>query len=142
VAVFSALSGACALCSCSGAVHQLPQISPGNLALAQAEVQEGGPVGLYRVMTDEQALLTLRRTVQLVRSPAEQLCREMNVSVCRWDIRASPDRSLDATARPNDLIMIYQGLRNLAWCCYILLESIAPVSDDPISGLPAVAATS
>jgi hypothetical protein len=64
------------------------------------------------------------------------------VSVCRWDIRASPDRSLDATARPNDLIMIYQGLRNLAWCCYILLESIAPVSDDPISGLPAVAATS
>ena len=78
---FLALSGACALCSCSGAVHQLPQISPGNLALAQAEVQEGGPVGLYRVMTDEQALLTLRRAVRLVRSPAERLCREMNVSV-------------------------------------------------------------
>jgi hypothetical protein len=65
----------------------------------------------------------------------------MNVGVCRWDIRASPDRSLDASARPNGLI-IYHGLRNLAWCCYILLESIAPVSDDPIIGLPGMAASS
>jgi hypothetical protein len=40
------------------------------------------------------------------------------------------------------LVVINQGLRILARCCSILLESIAPVSDDPIIGLPAVAASS
>ena len=88
-------------------MHQLPQISPGNLAPAQAEAQS-----------------------------------EMNVGVCRWDVRASPNRSLDANARPNGLIVINHELRSLARCCYILLESIAPVSDDPIIGRPAVAASS
>ena len=74
----------------------------------------------------------MRRAVQLV--PAEQLCRELNVGTD--GTFASPDRSLDASARPKGLITIYQGLRNLAWCRYIPLESIAPVSDDPISGYP------
>ena len=41
---FLALSGACLVCGCAGAVHQLPEISQGNLGLAQTEVRgAGGP---------------------------------------------------------------------------------------------------
>lgn len=46
------------------------------------------------------------------------------------------------SARPDGSIGVNQELYGLSRYCYILLESIAPVSDDPVIGLPAVAASS
>ena len=107
---FLALSGACLVCGCSGAVHQLPEISQGNLGLAQAEVQRAGGPPLRRAVTDDEVLETLRSAARRIRAPAAQVCGEMNVGVCEWKLRAVRDGSLNASAGPNGLIMINRGI--------------------------------
>lgn len=107
---FLALSGACLVCGCSGAVHRLPQISQGNLGLAQAELQAAGGPPPRRAVTDEEALEILQSAERRIRAPAAQICGEMNVGVCEWQFRASPDRSLNAGAWPNGLIVVNRGI--------------------------------
>ncbi len=107
---FMALSGACLVCGCSGAVHQLPQISQGNLGLAQAEVQGAGGPPPRRAVTDDEVLATLQSAERRIRAPAAQVCGEMNVGVCDWHFGAVRDRSMNAGAWPNGLIVVNRGI--------------------------------
>jgi predicted Zn-dependent protease len=107
---FVALGGACLLCGCAGSVHRLPQINDGNLSMAQTEVQGAGGPPQRRAVTDEEVVETLRSALRRVRPPADQICREMNVGVCDWKFRALKDRSMNAGAGPNGLIVVNRGI--------------------------------
>ena len=107
---FLALSGACLVCGCSGAVHQLPEISRRDLGLAQTEVRGAGGLPSRRSVTDEEVVEILRNAERRIRSSAAQVCGEMNVGVCQWHFRAVRDRSLNAGAGPNGLIMVNRGI--------------------------------
>ena len=61
---FMALSGASLVCGCSGAVHQLPQISRNNLGVARTEVQGAGGPPVRRFVTDEEVVEALRSALQ------------------------------------------------------------------------------
>lgn len=108
--LFVAGAGACALCGCSGALHRLPQLTSGQLSLAQTEVAGAGGPPLRRQISDDEALDTMRAALRRIRPSAEALCREMRVGVCTWNIRAVADRSLNAGAGPNGLIQINRGI--------------------------------
>jgi predicted Zn-dependent protease len=108
------LSGACLLGGCSGAVHQLPALTSGQLNLAQSEVQASSGPPQRRNVTDEEATHLLRTAIDRVRLAANQLCREMAIGDCRWTIRASDDRSLNATAGPDGLVVINRGIMEYA----------------------------
>jgi predicted Zn-dependent protease len=105
---FMALAGSCFVCGC-GAVHQLPAVSEGNIAMAQAEVRMASPP-LRRWVSDEEAAMTLRTAIQLVRAPATSLCHEMNVGVCDWKFRMSRDRDLNAGAMGYGNIVLNRGI--------------------------------
>jgi predicted Zn-dependent protease len=107
---FMALSGACLVCGCSGAVHQLPEISRGNLSLAQTEVQGAGGPPQRHAVTDDELLKILNAAGRRIHAPAAQVCGEMNVGVCQWQFRAVRDTSLNAGAGPNGLIMVNRGI--------------------------------
>jgi predicted Zn-dependent protease len=107
---FLALSGACLVCGCAGAVHQLPEISQSNLGLAQTEVQGAGGPPSRRSVTDEEVLEILRSAERRIRVPAGQVCGEMNVGVCQWKFGAVRDRSMNAGAWPNGLIVVNRGI--------------------------------
>lgn len=107
---FMALSGACLVCGCSGAVHRLPEISQGNLSLAQTEVQGAGGPPLRRVVADDEVFETLRAALRRIHAPAQQVCTEMNVGVCEWKFGVLRDRSLNAGAWPNGLIVVNRGI--------------------------------
>jgi predicted Zn-dependent protease len=111
---FMALSGACLVCGCSGAVHQLPEISRGNLSLAQTEVRGAGGPPQRRAVTDDEMLQILNAAARRIQAPAVQVCRQMNVGVCEWRFGASRDRSLNAGAGPNGLIVVNRGIVEFA----------------------------
>jgi predicted Zn-dependent protease len=106
---FLALSGACLVCGCSGAVHQLPQVSEGGLALARSEVQAAG-LPQRRVVSDDEVLATLRSATARIQPAAVQLCHEVNVGVCEWKFRALRDSSVNAGALPNGQIIVNRGV--------------------------------
>jgi predicted Zn-dependent protease len=107
---FLAFGGCGILCGCAGAVHRLPQIDSGSLGLAQSEVQSAGGAPQRRAVSDEDVTETLNAALRRIRPPADQVCREMNVGVCTWRFRVSGDRSLNASARPNGMIVINRGI--------------------------------
>jgi predicted Zn-dependent protease len=107
---FLALSGACLVCGCSGAVHQLPEISQRNLNLAQAEVRGAGGAPSRRSVTDEEVIEILRNAERRIRSSAAQVCGEMNIGVCQWQFRAVRDGSLNAGALPDGVIVVNRGV--------------------------------
>ena len=105
---FMALAGSSVVCGC-GAIHQLPAVSNGNIAAAQAEVRVAPPPQ-RRWVSDEEAAATLRTAIQLVRGPATNLCHQMNVGVCDWKFRMSRDRDLNAGAMGNGHIVLNRGI--------------------------------
>lgn len=105
-----ALAGACSVCGCSGAVHRLPQIHQDNLGLAQTEVHAAGGAPTRRAVSDEEANEVLQSAIRRILPAASQMCREMNTGVCTWQFQVSGDRSLNASARPNGLIVINRGV--------------------------------
>jgi len=107
---FFALGGACMVCGCAGAVHQLPQVSNSHLSLAQSEVQSAGGPPARRALTDEQIDEILRSALARIRPTAEQTCREMNVGICNWRVTASSNRSINAGAGANGSIFINRGV--------------------------------
>lgn len=109
-----ALSGASLVCGCSGAVHQLPQLSGSNLSLAQTEVAGAGGPPMRRPVSDQEVTETLRSALQRIRLPASQLCREMSVGVCDWKFRAMADRSMNASASLNGVITVNRGIVEFA----------------------------
>ena len=106
---FLAFSGACLVCGCAGAVHQLPQVSDGSISLAQSEVQAAGPP-LRRPVSDDEVLLILRSANDRIQASAFQLCTEMDVGVCDWQFRALQDSSINANAAPNGWIFVNRGI--------------------------------
>jgi predicted Zn-dependent protease len=107
---FWALSSACLVCGCAGAVHRLPQLSGENLSLAQSEVAGAGGPPRRRVVDDEEVIEVLQASLRRIRPAAYQLCREMNVGVCGWQFRALKDRSMNAGATKNGLIVVNSGI--------------------------------
>ncbi len=77
--------------------------------MAQAEVRMASPP-LRRWVSDEEAAMTLRTAIQLVRPPATNLCHEMNVGVCDWKFRMSRDRDLNAGAMGYGNIVLNRGI--------------------------------
>lgn len=111
---FLAFSAACALCGCSGAMHELPQVSESQLRLAQSEVRERAAPLQRRHVTDEEADAGLQSALRRIFEPAQRLCHEMKVGVCGWDFRSGPDRSLDAGAGRDGLIVVNRGVVDYA----------------------------
>ena len=111
---FVCLGASTLTCGCSGALHRLPQVTDGRLQLAQNEVRDAGGSPQRRSVTDAEAADLLGSAVRRIRAPAEQLCREMATGVCRWTFRASPDRSLNAGAGPNGVIILNRGIVEFA----------------------------
>ena len=105
---FMALAGSGLVCGC-GAVHQLPAVSDGSIAMAQAEVRMALPP-LRRLVSDKEAAMTLDTAVQLVRRPAANLCHEMNVGVCDWSFRMSRDSDMNASAMGYGNIVLNRGI--------------------------------
>jgi predicted Zn-dependent protease len=109
---FMVLAGSGLVCGC-GAVHQLPAVSNGNIAMAQAEVRTAPPPQ-RRWVSDEEAATTLRTAIQLVRAPATNLCHEMNVGVCDWRFRMSRDSDLNGGAMGHGTIVLNRGIVEFA----------------------------
>jgi predicted Zn-dependent protease len=105
-----ALSGVLLLGGCSGAVHQLPRVSDGQVAAALAEVRSGGGGAPLRTVSDDEVRTTLTAAERRIDAAAFQVCREMNVGTCRWQFVISREHSLNAGARDNGLIVLNQGL--------------------------------
>lgn len=100
---------ACALCGCSGALHRLPGVGPGQLGLASTEIATGAPPA-RRDVTDEEALATLRSAQARLLGPATAVCREIGAGVCEWRFRATRDRSLNASAMGDGVIVVNRGI--------------------------------
>lgn len=105
---FMALAGSGLVCGC-GAVHRLPEVSNGNIAMAQAEVRMAPPPQ-RRWVSDDEVVRTLRTSIQLVRGPAANLCHEMNVGVCDWKFQMSRSRDLNAGAMGYGQIVLNRGI--------------------------------
>ena len=108
--LFLCLAGAGGLCGCAGAVHRLPQVDSGQLGLAQSEVQAQGGPPPRRAVSDDEVMETLTAALRKIRPAATQVCHEMSVGVCTWTFRASSDRSMNAGAGNNGLIVINRGI--------------------------------
>ena len=105
---FMALAGSSVVCGC-GAVHQLPEVSSGNIAAARAEIRMAAPP-LPRSVSDDEAARTLRTAIQLVRAPAGNLCREMDVGVCEWNFSLSRSSEMNAGASGYGQIVLNRGI--------------------------------
>ena len=101
---------AVAVGGCAGAVHRLPEVDSGQLGLAQSEVQAQAGPPARRSVSDDEVMETLSAALRRIRPAATQVCREMNVGVCTWTFRASSDRSLNAGAGNNGLIVVNRGI--------------------------------
>jgi Zn-dependent protease with chaperone function len=108
--LLSILTGAGLACGCAGAVHQLPQVSKNDLSMAQGEVKNTAGVLQRHAVADDEALDTMRSALRRIRPSAEQVCREMHSGVCQWNFRASANRSMNASAGKNGLIVINRGI--------------------------------
>ncbi len=107
--ILLALMGMCLTSACSGAVHQLPAIDRSSLALAQAEVKGLGQPS-RRDVSDDEVRATLNAASRRIFMTAYLLCGEMRVGTCGWKFRLLPDRSLNAGAGPNGVIMVNRGV--------------------------------
>ena len=96
-AVFHGSGGEPALSAGVGAVHQLPEISQGNIAMAQDRGAMAAPPQ-RRCSADDEVLRDPAHAIQLVGAPATKVCSEMNVGVCEWKFRMSRDGILNAGA--------------------------------------------
>ncbi len=113
--LFLTLTAAGPVSGCAGAVHQLPHINKDELSMAQAEVKDTA-VGAPRrhTVSDDEVLDTMNSTLRRIRPSADQVCREMNVGVCAWNIHATADRNLNASAGANGRIEIKRGIFEFA----------------------------
>jgi predicted Zn-dependent protease len=94
---------------CAGAVHQLPQVDQTNLNLAQSEVERNG-APRRRAVSDDEVNATLTSALARIKPAATQLCQEMSIGVCDWRFRTLKDRSMNAGAGPNGLIVVNRGI--------------------------------
>ena len=107
-----ALSGALLLLlgGCAGAVHQLPQVSEGQVAAALAEVRSEAGGMQRRPVSDAEVIAALRAAKLRIHAAALELCREMNVGTCHWQFEALRSSVLNASAMGNGLVLLNRGL--------------------------------
>jgi predicted Zn-dependent protease len=101
--------GACTLCGCSGALHRLPGVGAGQLGLASNEIATGAPPA-RREVSDGEVLATLRSAQSRLLAPAAGVCREIGAGTCEWRFRAAADRSMNASAMGDGLIVVNRGI--------------------------------
>ncbi|TCZ57782.1 M48 family metallopeptidase [Roseicella aquatilis] len=100
---------ACLLCGCSGALHRLPAVDAGQMGLAAAEIG-GGAMPPRRILTEREVLGTLEAARDRLQGPAAGVCREIGTGVCTWQVRAVRDRTPNAYATGDGLIVIHRGV--------------------------------
>lgn len=100
---------ACLLCGCSGALHRLPAVDAGQMGLAVAEIG-GGAMPPRRILTEREVLDTLEAARDRLQGPAAGVCREIGTGVCTWQVRAVRDRTPNAYATGDGLIVIHRGV--------------------------------
>ena len=105
-----ALAGLLMLGGCAGAVHQLPMVSQDNLSIAQTELEKAGGAPARQTVSDDEVRTRINAAVDRIRPAATQVCREMNVGVCDWQIVISNNRALNASAGPNGVITVNRGI--------------------------------
>lgn len=105
-----AMSGALLAGGCSGAIHQLPRVSDSEVAMALAEVRSAEVGSQPRLVSDDEAVEALRSATSRVHGAALQICREMNVGVCDWRFTTSGDRSMNAAAMGDGIVVLNRGL--------------------------------
>ncbi len=97
-------------CGCAGSVHKLPSIDSSSLSLAQTEVQSGAGAPRRHAVSDDEVQGALESALAKIRPAATELCRQMAVGVCQWRFAVSRDRSMNAGAGPNGLIVVNRGI--------------------------------
>lgn len=96
--------------ACSGAVHHLPSVDSTSLSLAQTEVQSGAGAPQRHPVGDDEVHMVLETSLAKIRPSAAQLCMQMAVGVCNWRFAISKDRSMNAGAGANGLIVVNRGI--------------------------------
>jgi predicted Zn-dependent protease len=131
-----ALSGACVVCGCSGAVHRLPQVSAGDLGTAQSEVQAATAI-VVQEASQADVVAVLRSVTKRIHGPALRVCHEMNVGVCDWDFRLSRARSMNAGAGSDGLIVVNRGVvdhaANEEEACFVLAHEMGHQAADHVA---------
>ena len=104
------VTGASWLSACSGAVHQLPHVDQSNLSMAQTEVQRAGGAPQRHTVSDDEVLAILASARARIQGPATEVCNQMKAGVCVWKFVTMRDRSLNASAGPNGVIVVNRGI--------------------------------
>ena len=104
------LVGAGGLCGCAGAVHRMPLLNDSQLGAAQAEVQRAGGPPARRPVSEAEVAETLDSALRRIKPSSDRVCREMKVGACTWQFRVSNDRSMNAGAGPDGLIVVNRGI--------------------------------
>jgi predicted Zn-dependent protease len=117
-------------------VHRLPQVSADNLGLAQAEVQAAGRPSHFDA-SDKDVVRALRILTARIAGVGGQVCREMNVGVCAWTFRLSPDKSMNTSARSNGIIVMNRGVIEYATCpeevCFVIAHEMGHQAADHVA---------
>ena len=131
-----AFSGALLVCGCGGAVHQLPRVNDGEVAVALAEVRSADRGLQRRPVTDAEVAETFRAATSRIHDAALQVCREIGVGECNWQFRISRARDLNAAALPNGLIVLNRGLVEYATndeeICMVIAHEVAHQAADHV----------
>jgi predicted Zn-dependent protease len=104
------LAGISFLGGCSGSVHHMPLVDEAQLGAAQTEVSRAGGPPARHSASDDEVRAEIGAAVARIRPAAQQICHQMAVGNCEWNIRISNDRSLNAGAGPNGVIIVNRGI--------------------------------
>src|SRR5581483_11231249 len=108
--ILPALSVVGLLGGCAGATHQLPLVDQTSLESAKGELASApGKPSRHRA-SDSEVHTAVDTAVRRIRPAATELCLEMRLGVCEWNIVVSNDHSLNASAGANGTITINRGI--------------------------------
>lgn len=99
---------------CSGALHQVPQATPDQISATENEVLAGPDLEKRRPMSADEASRTFASVVERIHPAAQSVCHEINAGNCRWRYRMANDRSLNAYATADGLVVLNRGLAELS----------------------------
>jgi predicted Zn-dependent protease len=90
-------------------------VEQANVSLAQTEVQAAGGAPARHSVSGEEATAEFNSSLARIRPAATQVCHEMAVGVCEWRFLSNnKDRSMNAGALPNGVIVINRGIAEYA----------------------------
>ena len=101
------------LAGCSGAVHQVPRLSPEQVSAAEADVLAEPGLETRRSMSLAEASQTMGDVIRRLHPAAQAVCREVGVGNCHWRYSMARDRSLNAYATAEGRVVLHRGLAEL-----------------------------